>query len=187
MSVREAVDVEQRVERGATWWKGSAVYRKMPGLRLDMQPESYAYRDNGCAVARSCLRCPLPRCKYDDPNERRREARDRRDGEMLAVRRRERLTVSELAVRVWGERADGVSRGAAGAGGGVGRGEAAGGVGGGGGGTTTPIVKGCACMGPSPEWPTRLDEIKNFHLEARTGPVVSPSSDASNEGHPVWL
>ena len=75
------------------------MYRKMPGLRLDMQPESYAYRDNGCAVARSCLRCPLARCKYDDPNERRREARDRRDGEMLAVRRRERLTVSELAVR----------------------------------------------------------------------------------------
>ena len=75
------------------------MYRKMPGLRLDMQPESYAYRDNGCAVARSCLRCPLSRCKYDDPNERRREARDRRDGEMLAVRRRERLTVPELAVR----------------------------------------------------------------------------------------
>ena len=81
------------------WWKGSAVYRKMPGLRLDLQPESYAYRDNGCAVARSCLRCPLSRCKYDDPNARRREARDRRDGEMLAVRRRERLTVPELAVR----------------------------------------------------------------------------------------
>ena len=98
--VREAVGRgATAVERGATWWKGSAVYRKMPGLRLDMQPESYAYRDNGCAVARSCLRCPLPRCKYDDPNERRREARDRRDGEMLAVRRRERLTVSELAVR----------------------------------------------------------------------------------------
>ena len=71
----------------------------MPGLRLDLQPESYAYRDNGCAVARSCLRCPLPRCNYDDPNERRREARDRRDGEMLAVRRLERLTVPELAVR----------------------------------------------------------------------------------------
>ena len=123
--------MEQRVELGATWWKGSAVYRKMPGLRLDLQPESYAYRDNGCAVARSCLRCPLPRCKYDDPNERRREARDRRDGGDAGGASAGAADGVGAGGAVWGERADGVSRGAAGAGGGVGRGAAAGGVGGG--------------------------------------------------------
>ena len=86
--------VEQRGGRG------SAVDRKTADLRLDILPESYAYRDNGCAVSRSCLRCPLPQCKYDDPNlKRRREARDRRDVEILALRRRKRLTVKEVARR----------------------------------------------------------------------------------------
>ena len=73
--------------------------RKTPDLRLDILPESYGYRDNGCAVSRSCLRCPLPQCKYDDPNLKRREARDRRDVEILALRRRKRLTVKEVARR----------------------------------------------------------------------------------------
>ena len=30
--------------------------------------------------------------------------------------------------------------------------------------------------GSSPSWPTRLDEIKNFHVEVQTGRVVQPSS-----------
>lgn len=25
------------------------------------------YEDTGCEVSPSCLRCPLPQCKYDDP------------------------------------------------------------------------------------------------------------------------
>ncbi len=25
------------------------------------------YKDEGCEVSPSCLRCPLPVCKYDDP------------------------------------------------------------------------------------------------------------------------
>ena len=34
---------------------------------VDMVPELYHYEDTGCEVSRSCLNCPLPRCKYDDP------------------------------------------------------------------------------------------------------------------------
>ena len=25
------------------------------------------YSDDGCEYSSSCLRCPLPRCRYDDP------------------------------------------------------------------------------------------------------------------------
>ena len=30
-------------------------------------PRFSDYPDDGCEVAPSCLRCPLPQCKYDDP------------------------------------------------------------------------------------------------------------------------
>jgi hypothetical protein len=29
--------------------------------------EGYTYTDDGCELAPSCLRCPLPRCKHDTP------------------------------------------------------------------------------------------------------------------------
>ena len=34
---------------------------------LDAMPEFYHYEDTGCEVSSSCLDCPLPQCKYDDP------------------------------------------------------------------------------------------------------------------------
>ena len=76
-----------------------AVEQKMRDLRLDVLPETYIDRDDGCEVAASCLRCPLPRCKYDDPGALRRQARDERDAEIRAARRREGLTAPELARR----------------------------------------------------------------------------------------
>lgn len=33
-------------------------------------PEDAIYRDTGCRISPSCLRCPLPRCIYDEPNPR---------------------------------------------------------------------------------------------------------------------
>ncbi len=79
--------------------KGSAVGRKRRELRPEVLPESYQYRDDGCEVSQSCLRCPLAVCKYDDPDWRRRGKRDRRDGEILEARRRERLSATALARR----------------------------------------------------------------------------------------
>lgn len=79
--------------------EGGAVGHPRKDLRLDILPESYAYRDDGCEVSPSCLRCPLPLCKYDDPNRERREERDRRDEEIADARERERLTAPELARR----------------------------------------------------------------------------------------
>ena len=31
--------------------------------------EYTTYKDTGCEVSSSCLRCPLPMCKYDTPRE----------------------------------------------------------------------------------------------------------------------
>lgn len=72
---------------------------KRANLRVDILPERHPYQDDGCDVSSSCLRCPLPQCKYDVPNGERRERRDRRDAEIAAARRRERLSVPELARR----------------------------------------------------------------------------------------
>ena len=71
---------------------------------MDMLPEHFPYRDNGCDVSPSCLRCPLPRCKYDpDDNGTRnwfqRERKARRDRQVLRVRRNEGVTAVALAHR----------------------------------------------------------------------------------------
>ena len=66
---------------------------------VDALPEYFPYRDSGCDVSPSCLRCPLPQCKYDDPGWLQRRRRAQRDRQVLNVRRREEATVLELAQR----------------------------------------------------------------------------------------
>ena len=63
----------------------------------DPRPENVDYRDEGCEVAPECLACPLPRCRHDDPGWLRREAKDKRNRDLLAVRRDEGLGVVALA------------------------------------------------------------------------------------------
>ena len=78
-----------------------------PGLELDPDlhspydptPEHVDYRDEGCEVAPKCLACPLPRCRHDDPRGQRREAKEKRNRDLLAVRRDEGLGVQALAKR----------------------------------------------------------------------------------------
>ncbi len=65
----------------------------------DPLPESTQYRDEGCDISPSCLRCPLPRCRYDDPGWLRREAKARRDQEVLRMQGAEGLGPMELAAR----------------------------------------------------------------------------------------
>ncbi len=66
---------------------------------LDAVPEDFPYRDEGCEVSPSCLRCPLPQCKYDDPGWFLREKRRERDEEVLSAMRRQKLSVPEAAAR----------------------------------------------------------------------------------------
>ncbi|MBM3942801.1 MAG: hypothetical protein FJ316_07760 [SAR202 cluster bacterium] len=65
----------------------------------DTLPELYVYEDNGCEVSSSCLNCPLPRCKYDDPAWFQRYRRLSKDLVVLAAMERDGLTVEETAER----------------------------------------------------------------------------------------
>ena len=66
---------------------------------IDRLPEFTAFRDHGCDLHPSCLSCPLPRCRYDDPGWIQREERDQRDAEILRARIAESLPVAHLAAR----------------------------------------------------------------------------------------
>ena len=68
-------------------------------LLLDALPEHYTYRDDGCDVSPSCLRCPLPQCKHDEPGWYQRMQRVQRDRTISRLRRREGLSVTQLARR----------------------------------------------------------------------------------------
>ena len=65
----------------------------------DPRPEHVDYRDEGCDLAPECLACPLPRCRHDDPGWLRRDAKEKRNRDLLAVRRDEGLGVGALADR----------------------------------------------------------------------------------------
>lgn len=76
----------------------AAPFAPLAPVRSDTLPENTHYRDDGCDVANSCLLCPLPVCKFDDPGWLQRENRRDRDTEVLRLRR-EGLSVSEIAER----------------------------------------------------------------------------------------
>ena len=54
-------------------------------VRADALPEHLEYQDGGCDLAPSCLRCPLVRCRYDEPGGARKLLQSSRD---LAVQQR---------------------------------------------------------------------------------------------------
>ena len=66
---------------------------------IDSVPEHYPYRDEGCEVSPSCLNCPLPQCKYDDPGWFRREKENERDQEVMVAVLEDDLSVAEAAAR----------------------------------------------------------------------------------------
>jgi hypothetical protein len=67
-------------------------------VRRDTLPEHADYRDTGCEIAPSCLRCPLARCQYDEPqSQRRRLIAAARDREIVLLRERYGVTVRRLA------------------------------------------------------------------------------------------
>ena len=66
---------------------------------VDAVPEYYHYEDTGCEVSPSCLTCPLPQCKYDDPLWFQRYRRITRDMKVWSTMQSEALTVEEAADR----------------------------------------------------------------------------------------
>jgi len=64
---------------------------------VDSVPECYHYEDIGCEVSASCLNCPLPQCKYDDPAWFQRNRRLSKDLKVMSAIRMGNLTVDEAA------------------------------------------------------------------------------------------
>ena len=69
----------------------------LPFVRTDTLPEDTEYRDTGCSLAPSCLACPLPQCRYDEPRSARRLGNHARDREIALLRRRHAAPVEALA------------------------------------------------------------------------------------------
>ena len=67
--------------------------------RSDALPEHIEYRDEGCDLFASCLRCPLMRCRYDVPGGVRTLLNRERDHQIRMLRDDSTLTVEEIAAR----------------------------------------------------------------------------------------
>jgi hypothetical protein len=67
-------------------------------VRADSLPEFTRYRDDGCDVHPSCLSCPLPRCRYEEPGGLRALLNETRDQEIMMLRA-QGVAVGELADR----------------------------------------------------------------------------------------
>ena len=65
--------------------------------RIDALPEHVDYADTGCDLYPSCLRCPLPRCRYDDPGGAAAMLRTGRDASILRLAGEAGMTVDNLA------------------------------------------------------------------------------------------
>ena len=65
--------------------------------RSDALPEYTDYNDVGCDLYPSCLSCPLPRCRYEEPGGAAAMLRTGRDASILRLAGRGDVTVEELA------------------------------------------------------------------------------------------
>ena len=65
--------------------------------RSDALPEHMDYRDTGCDLYASCLRCPLPQCRYEVNGGATAILRNGRDERILAAAGRRGTTVDDLA------------------------------------------------------------------------------------------
>ncbi len=71
----------------------------MSAWLLDRDDAITEFEDTGCEVSLSCLNCPLPQCKHDDPLWYRRYQRQIKDRIVLVEMQSENLTVEETAER----------------------------------------------------------------------------------------
>ncbi len=70
-----------------------------PDKRRSKEPGIVHYADNGCEVARTCLECPLSRCKFDDMSWFTTYRRLASDLRIAAAIHSEGLSIAEAAQR----------------------------------------------------------------------------------------
>ena len=68
-------------------------------LVTDRLPDYFEYQDQGCDLSPSCLKCPLPKCRYDKQEGGRRASKRLRDMEIFRQRTVSGRSVSELATK----------------------------------------------------------------------------------------
>jgi hypothetical protein len=66
-------------------------------LAADRLPDYFDYRDQGCDLSPYCLKCPLPRCRYDAQVQGKRSARMQRDKEIFRQHTAAGRSAAELA------------------------------------------------------------------------------------------
>ena len=66
-------------------------------FELDLLPEHYHYRDEGCDLARSCLKCPFASCVYEESGGKRRMLKRLRAREMATLFTSKGRRIKELA------------------------------------------------------------------------------------------
>ena len=67
-------------------------------VRADALPEFTRYRDDGCDIHPTCLSCPLPRCRYEEPGGLRALLNAYRDRQIVRLRLKG-VPVDDLAGR----------------------------------------------------------------------------------------
>lgn len=65
--------------------------------RIDALPEHTDYADKGCDLFPSCLACPLPRCRYEEPGGAAALMRSGRDASIIRMSEERGLSVEALA------------------------------------------------------------------------------------------
>ncbi len=65
--------------------------------RIDALPEYTDYADRGCDLYPSCLNCPLPRCRYEDPGGAAAMLRTGRDASIQRLASQDGMDVERLA------------------------------------------------------------------------------------------
>ena len=72
----------------------------VPTPELNPDPVIPHEETNGCDMADSCLECPLPRCKHEDPWGYRKTKLQERDQEYIEVINRDNLSIKEAAEKL---------------------------------------------------------------------------------------
>ena len=68
-------------------------------VRSSVLPEEWDYPDRGCELWPSCLECPYPHCRYDQPGGINSSVREARNSEIQRLRCKGGMTIAELATR----------------------------------------------------------------------------------------
>jgi len=66
---------------------------------IEGSQEFFHYEDTGCEISTSCLTCPLPQCKYDDPVWFQKCQRLAKDLKVIRAMQKEDLSVEAAALK----------------------------------------------------------------------------------------